>query len=67
MFINEGQQDMTFLWLIVPNGLEDFFSLIGRPRQHGEPAPEPFARPANVLEIERQTVFAPQPADQRQP
>lgn len=67
MFINEGQDEMSFLWLIVPNGLEDFFRLIGRQRQDGEPAPEPFARPQNVLEIERQTVFAPQPADQRQP
>ncbi len=67
MFINEGQEALTFVWLIVPNGLEDFFRLIGRPRRDDEPAPEPFARPADVLEIERQTVFAAEPADQRQP
>lgn len=67
MFINEGDQPLTFVWLIMPNGLEDFFRLIGRPRAAGQPAPEPFARPVNVLDIERQTVFAPQPADQRQP
>ncbi len=67
MFINEGQEEMAFLWLIVPDGLQQFFRLIGRPRAEGEPAPEPFARPENVLEIERQTVFAPPPADQRQP
>ena len=67
MFINEGQEEMTFVWLIVPNGLEDFFRLIGRPRQDGEADPEPFAQPVDVLQIERQTVFAAQPADQRQP
>lgn len=67
MFINEGQDEMTFVWLIVSNGLEGFFRLIGRSRQDGEPDPEPFARPVDVLEIERQTVFAAQPADQRQP
>ena len=67
MFVNEGQEPMTIVWLIVPNGLEDFFRLIGRPRQDGEPAPEPFARPGNVLTIERETVFAAPPVDQRQP
>ena len=67
MFINEGTEDLIFTWLIVPNGLEEFFRVIGRPRQQGEPAPDPFPRPADVLEIERRTVFAPQPADQRQP
>ena len=67
MFINEGQEELNFVWLIVPNGLEDFFRMIGRPRQDGEPDPEAFQRPTNVLEIERRTVFATQPADQRQP
>ena len=67
MFINEGDGDLKFVWLLVPNGLEDFFRLIGRPRAPGELAPTPFPRPENVLQIERQTVFANQPADQRQP
>ncbi len=67
MFINDGTEDLHWVWLIVPNGLEDFFRLIGRPRMAGEPAPENFPRPENVLEIERQTVFAAQPKDQRQP
>lgn len=67
MFINEGTEDIFWTWLIVPNGLEDFFRLIGRPRQPGEPVPEPFPRPDNVLQIERDTVFAAQPSDQRQP
>ena len=35
--------------------------------EEAEADPEPFQRPTNVLEIERQTVFAVQPADQRQP
>ena len=67
LFINDGSEDLHWVWLIVPNGLEDFFRLIGRPRMAGEPAPENFPRPENVLEIERQTVFAAQPKDQRQP
>lgn len=67
MFINEGEAALTFLWLIVPNGLEDFFRLIGRPRRDGDPAPEPFPRPPDVLDIERRTVFAPQPDTGRQP
>lgn len=67
MFINEGAEEIVWTWLIVPNGLEDFFRLIGRVRQPGEPTPEPFPRPENVLQIERDTVFAAQPIDQRQP
>jgi hypothetical protein len=47
----------------VPNGLEDFFRLIGRDRLKGEPAPAPFPRPENVLQIERDTVFAAPPSD----
>ena len=61
MFINDGTADMQWLWLIAPNGLEDFFREIGRPKKPGEPAPEPFARPDNVLEIEARTAFMPPP------
>jgi hypothetical protein len=39
--------------VITPPGLEDFFKAIGRPRTPGEPAPAPFARPADVVAIER--------------
>lgn len=67
MFINDGDEDLQFLWLIVPNGLETFFREIGRVRAAGEPVPAPFPRPDNVLEIERRTVFAPPPADPRLP
>ncbi len=63
MFINEGETDIVWTWLIVPNGLEDFFRLIGRDRLKGEPAPAPFPRPENVLQIERDTVFAAPPSD----
>lgn len=61
MFVNDGTTDMHWMWLIVPNGLEDFFRQIGRPKKPGEPAPEPFARPGNVLEIEQRTAFMPPP------
>jgi uncharacterized cupin superfamily protein len=51
--VNESQQDLVMLWLVTPPGLENFFAMIGRPRTPGEPAPEPFARPENVVAIER--------------
>ena len=56
-FINPGPGDMTFLWFLLPGGLERFFEAIGRPRLPGEPTPEPFPRPADVAEIEQRTVF----------
>ena len=63
MLINQGAENLVFLWLILPNGLEDFFAAIGRPKHDGEPGPTPFARPTDVLAIEARTVFAPPPAD----
>ncbi len=59
MFLNTGTADLQLFWLLQPGGLEDFFERIGRPRTPGEPAPAPFPRPDDVLEIERQTVFLP--------
>jgi len=59
MFVNEGDEELKLLWILSPNGLEEFFRLIGRPRQPGEPPPPNFPRPANVLEIEAATVFKP--------
>jgi quercetin dioxygenase-like cupin family protein len=56
-FINPGPEPLTFVWYFTPGGLDDFFAQIGRPRQPGEPTPEPFPRPDNVAEIERRTVF----------
>jgi quercetin dioxygenase-like cupin family protein len=51
--VNDGGQDLVMLWVISPPGLEDFFAAIGRPRRRGDPAPAPFARPADVVAIER--------------
>jgi len=56
-FINPHDEPMTFLWVFAPGGLDDFFAEIGRPRTPGQPAPEHFARPTNVAEIEARTVF----------
>ncbi len=50
---NEGPDDLVLLWVVSPPGLENFFEAIGRPRRTGEPAPEPFARPTDVVAIER--------------
>lgn len=61
-FINTGTSDLKMSWVMLPggeDGLDDFFARIGRSRRPGEPAPEPFARPAEVEGIEADTVFAP--------
>ena len=57
-FINEGDGPLRFFWVLMPGGLGDFFSEIGRPREAGQPAPAPFPRPDNVEQIERKTVFS---------
>lgn len=67
MFVNEGEGALKWVWLINPNGLEDFFRLIGRPRRPGDAVPSNFPRPDNVLQIEQATVFGAQPLDQRKP
>jgi quercetin dioxygenase-like cupin family protein len=51
--INETDEELVMLWMVSPAGLENFFKAIGRPRMPGEPAPTPFARPENGVEIER--------------
>lgn len=57
-FINDGDEPLTFVWFLMPGGLEDFFRMIGRPRQPGDEAPAPFPRPDDVEAIEKKTVFA---------
>jgi hypothetical protein len=57
-FINDGEGELHWLWLIVPNGLEDFFAAIGQRKEAGGADPTPFPRPADAVEIERRTVFA---------
>ena len=52
--VNETNDDLVMMWIVSPHGLENFFEAIGRPRQNGERAPEPFARPTDVVAIERQ-------------
>ena len=51
--VNEGAEELVMMWVITPPGLEDFFRAIGRPRAAGEPAPAPFARPEDVVAVER--------------
>jgi quercetin dioxygenase-like cupin family protein len=51
--VNEGPDALVMLWVITSPGLEDFFASIGRLRRPGEPAPAPFARPGDVVAIER--------------
>lgn len=51
--INDTDDDLVMMWVIAPAGLEDFFAAIGRQRSPGEAAPEPFARPADVVSLER--------------
>jgi len=51
--INESDDELVMLYVISPSGLEEFFWKIGRPRKSGESAPEPFARPDDIISIER--------------
>ena len=50
---NDGDEDLVMLWVITPAGLEEFFQTIGRERRPGDPSPEPFERPPDVVAIER--------------
>lgn len=59
MFINNSEGELHWLWFITPHGLEQFFAGIGRPKT-GDTAPEPFARPENVLDFELATAFSDQ-------
>jgi quercetin dioxygenase-like cupin family protein len=51
--LNDSTEDLVVMWVITPPGLEDFFKAIGRPRQPGDPAPAPFARPTDIVTVER--------------
>ena len=51
--VNDGPEELVMLWVIAPPGLENFFAAIGRPRAADDPAPAPFARPTDVVAIER--------------
>ncbi len=56
-FLNPNDEPLSFTFLLMPGGLDEFFAEIGRPKRPGEPAPTPFPRPDNIAEIERRTVF----------
>ncbi len=51
--VNDSDQELVMIWVIAPAGLEAFFQTIGRPRDAGQTAPQPFDRPADVVAIER--------------
>jgi mannose-6-phosphate isomerase-like protein (cupin superfamily) len=57
--VNTGATQMRLVWFISPPGLEDWFRALGRPRFPDEPLPEPFARPADIEDIQRQQRFIP--------
>lgn len=57
--VNEGPGDFKMTWTYLPPGLHNFGAAIGRPRKAGEPAPAPFGRPANTLEVEKAAGFGP--------
>jgi quercetin dioxygenase-like cupin family protein len=57
--INDGPDELKMTWTYLPPGLNEFFAEIGRPRRPGEPAPEPFARPAEIHTIEARTGYGP--------
>lgn len=61
ILINDGKAELHWVWFFVPSGLEKFFKAIGRVRQPEESAPEQFARPDDVLQIEANTGFAAPP------
>ena len=56
-FINTGTEPLRFFWVLMPGGISDFFSAIGRDKHAGEAPPAPFPRPDDVGHIEASTVF----------
>ncbi len=56
-FVNTGERELKFFWVLLPGGLSEYFQTIGRRREPGEAPPAPFPRPEDIERIERQTVF----------
>jgi mannose-6-phosphate isomerase-like protein (cupin superfamily) len=56
---NTGDVDMKLFWVFFPPGLEDWFRAIGRPRTPGEPMPDVFARPDDVMDVMKAMKFVP--------
>src|SRR5207237_10442646 len=63
--VNDGAEELVMMWLITPHGLEEFFKTIGRPRTSGQPAPAPFARPEDIVTVERAMGLNDTRADRR--
>ena len=57
--INDGPEDLKLTWTYLPPGVDDFVAAIRRVRPPGEPAPAPFARPAEVHAIEERSGYGP--------
>lgn len=57
--VNTGDSDIRMFWVFFPPGLEDWFNAIGKPRNSGDAAPEPFDRPDNVQKVMDQMRFLP--------
>ena len=61
-FLNTGDENITILAVFMPPALEGLIKELGRPRLVGQPAPEPFDAPADVLGIiERNSLVLPGP------
>ncbi|MEM7704407.1 MAG: cupin domain-containing protein [Pseudomonadota bacterium] len=60
---NTGDVDMKMFWVFMPPGLEHWFRGIGKPREAGDPMPDPFPRPDGVENIMEMLRFVPPPPD----
>jgi mannose-6-phosphate isomerase-like protein (cupin superfamily) len=56
---NTGDVDIKLFWVFFPPALEDWFRAIGKPRTPGDPMPEAFPRPDDVMDIYNGMKFVP--------
>ena len=57
LLVNTGDTQMKVLWVMFPPGLENWFEALGRPREPGDPLPDPFDRPTDIQEIQDRMNF----------
>jgi mannose-6-phosphate isomerase-like protein (cupin superfamily) len=57
-FLNTGTDDLTILAVFMPPALEGLIEALGRPRRRGEPAPESFPAPDDIVSIAAQNSLA---------
>ncbi|MGB1877220.1 MAG: cupin domain-containing protein [Rhodospirillaceae bacterium] len=60
---NTGDVDMKLFWVFMPPGLEDWFRAIGKVRTPGEPMPDKFSRPDDVMDVMKAMKFVPPSAN----